>query len=225
LKWRFNLKMTLYIDLDGPILDVSEKYYRVYADIVSSMGGTALPKTKYWFLKRQKTLLDKILEQSGLLPSCAAQYTTARMEMIESQKFLQYDRIQPQATETLTKLGNKHILVLVTLRTSAEALDHELHRLGLRRFFQEILSAPGKPQQRYMTKVALIRSLGTISSEEGIIVGDTETDIAAGKELSLTTIAVLNGIRTRRMLEICRPDHLIDNFADIYTICQISKES
>jgi phosphoglycolate phosphatase-like HAD superfamily hydrolase len=67
-----------------------------------------------------------------------------------------------------------------------------------------------------MTKVALIRSLGIPSSDDGIIVGDTETDIAAGKELSLTTVAVLNGIRTRRMLEMCQPDHIIDSFADIF---------
>ncbi|MCK4271647.1 HAD family hydrolase, partial [bacterium] len=179
--------MTFFIDLDGPLLDVSDKYHRVYKAVVEELGGVALPKETYWKLKRQKTDLAVILEHSGLPSSTGAVYKTARLERIETPQFLHYDRLQPGAVKTLSKLCGKHDLFLVTLRAFAKVLGHELERLRLTPFFREILSAPGAPQKRHMTKVALIRSLGDVSSDEGIIVGDTETDIAAGKELSLTT--------------------------------------
>ena len=45
----------------------------------------------------------------------------------------------------------------------------------------------------------------------GIIIGDTEADVLAGKRLSLVTIAVASGIRSRQYLQALEPDYLIDS--------------
>jgi phosphoglycolate phosphatase len=207
--------MTFYIDLDGPLLDVSEKYHRVYKTIVEDLGGRPLPKEDYWELKRQRADMAQILDRSKLSASAQTAYASSRLDIIETPKFLLYDRLQPGAVQTLARLRVKHDLFLVTLRTRATALRRELERLGLIPFFRGILSAPADSQSRHLTKVRLIKSLGEGQAREAIVVGDTETDIAAGKELGFTTVAVLDGIRARQILSDCGPDYIIETFSDL----------
>ena len=58
----------IFFDLDGPILDVSEKYYKVYADILSQKGFRVLSKTEYWDAKRNKIPEYDILLKSMAIP-------------------------------------------------------------------------------------------------------------------------------------------------------------
>ena len=48
-----------------------------------------------------------------------------------------------------------------------------------------------------------------------IVIGDTETDIIAGNELGLKTIAVLNGIRTKELLLKSNPDFICNSVEDL----------
>jgi phosphoglycolate phosphatase-like HAD superfamily hydrolase len=47
------------------------------------------------------------------------------------------------------------------------------------------------------------------------MVGDTETDICAGKMLGLMTIGVLNGIRTNHLLEEMDADVIIPSIMEL----------
>jgi phosphoglycolate phosphatase len=103
--------------------------------------------------------------------------------------------------EALVALGHDHRLVLVTLRRSAKALHGELKRLKLTPLFDRVLWSGEQRTLRWEIKLDLIRSDGYQAGKPGMIVGDTETDILAGKQLGLRTVGVLSGIRTREHLE------------------------
>ena len=199
---------SVYFDLDGPILDVSEKYYRVHQAILHDVGCPAGDKDEFWSLKRQRIAPTEILARS--CPNLAAPaYSQAWLTRIETPEFLRFDAIVPGAVEVLQALGARYHLRLVTLRRSPSHLRWELETLGLSRFFREILAGHSDAVPGWHVKAELIRGVELPPQQGGAIIGDTEVDILAGKELGLTTIAVTNGIRTRELLEALQPDFII----------------
>jgi phosphoglycolate phosphatase-like HAD superfamily hydrolase len=204
------LKHLLIFDLDGPILDVSEKYYRLYCDIVREYGGLAISKDDYWICKRQRIPETIILQRSGLTGS-ETDFQILRKERIESEPYLAHDRVWPEAITMLTELAEFHSLYLVTLRHDRASLIHELDRLKLRSYFQIVFSAPSdsSAHEHSETKVQLVREVFPADSFTGWFIGDTATDILAGKKLGINTVAVSYGIRTPAEFEILVPDLVV----------------
>src|SRR3974377_801098 len=93
----------IYFDLDGPLLDVSEKYYRVYCDIISQNGFLPVSKFIYWELKRNKTPEKTILDLSGA-ERIADLYSVKRKRCIEEDQYLNLDTLQDSALDVLGQL-------------------------------------------------------------------------------------------------------------------------
>lgn len=200
----------IFFDLDGPILDVSEKYYRLYADLVSERGGLPIPKADYWNCKRQRVADEVILKLSGI-EGWTPDYQNLRRERIETQNYLHYDRVWPGIPQMLSDLASQFSVVLVTLRNSPEALRWELEAFGLLSLFHHVLSASGDGArgEKAGVKVALVRNTLGFHAFSGWFVGDTETDVRAGQILGVKTAAVTFGIRTAEHLASLSPDVLI----------------
>jgi phosphoglycolate phosphatase-like HAD superfamily hydrolase len=206
--------MNIYLDLDGPLLDVSEKYWQVHKDVLLELGENYIPKEKYWDLKRKKIPEKNILMIIGA-EGKIEKYSERRIELIETQSYIKYDRIWDGVQEVLINLKQRHRLVLVTLRRSRSALEEELDILDLTRFLDKILSSGEQRTLRWSIKADLIRSDNHLECAPGIMVGDTETDICAGKMLGLKTIGVLSGIRTEHFLEEAGADILISYITEL----------
>jgi phosphoglycolate phosphatase len=217
--------MIIYLDLAGPVLDVSTRYWHVYRDVLAQLGKSALPLAEYWALKRARTPVADILRRTGA-DDVLDVYTRMRIARIETRRYLEYDRVSPGARDALAALGREHRLVVVTLRRSAEALDGELERLELTPLFDRVLSSDEQRTPRWRVKVELIRSGdGYQAGKVGMIVGDTETDIMAGKELGLRTVGVLSGIRVRERLEAVEPDVLLSSIVELVPLLEVSREN
>ena len=198
----------VFLDLDGPILDVSHKYWRVHRDVLVDLDKPYLPKDEYWHLKRTRTPVPDILARVGA-QDIADEYTWMRIARIETPKYLKYDQVWLGVRDALSELGSDHRLVLVTLRRSAETLQEELKRLKLSSLFDRVLTSGEQRTPRWEIKADLIRSDGYQAGMPGMIIGDTETDMLAGKQLGLRTVGVLCGIRTRQHLEAAGADVVI----------------
>jgi phosphoglycolate phosphatase-like HAD superfamily hydrolase len=206
---------TWFFDLDGPILDVSRKYYRVYADILSQHGYIPLSKPEYWEMKRNKVSEKRILAKSRA-SAVITSYQALRKKIIESDSYLKFDVIQPGARSVLRKVALFHRPVLVTLRQSAEQLENQLERLDLKHYFISILSSGRETVPRWKIKWRLIRKYSSFNRiEDGVLVGDTETDILAGNHLGFTTVAVSNGIRAYPLLAKSHPTILVESIRQI----------
>ena len=212
----------IFFDLDGPILDVSKKYYKIYSDILSQNGFKALSKSEYWSAKREKISDLEILRKSSAEPFIG-KYLYERKLLIESDPYLIYDKLQDGALYILEILYKKNELVLVTLRTYQEQLHKQLEYLNIKKYFVAVLSTGEETKPRWKIKYNLIKDfLNKKMSTGNILIGDTETDVLAGKELGFKTIVVLNGIRTKEILLKSSPDFIcksikdLSNFESIY---------
>ncbi|MGA2298969.1 MAG: HAD family hydrolase [FCB group bacterium] len=207
--------MTIFFDLDGPILDVSEKYYRIYADLLQSKNYETLAKSRYWELKRNKTPDREILGLTGA-EQIRDWYKAERKSLIESDAYMKYDSVQHAALNVLEKLSSENTLFLVTLRNSYEQLQKELELFDIKKYFRSVLTAVEEKYPRWKLKYDLVNNYfaGKLP-QESFFIGDTETDIMAGKALGCKTIAVANGIRDVKILEDTKPDFIVISVKEI----------
>src|SRR5437764_1459429 len=177
-----NLRQLICIDLDGPILDVSERYYRVYSDTLNLIGIAPLNKESYWHLKRSKISEPEILARSATSDSdLINEYLDARAKRIESAEYLLFDHLWPGTRDTLRVLRSRSALVLVTMRQSKELLDRQLDGLKVLDAFDCILAA-GAPaaDDRGQQKAQMVRDCYRDEDFAGWFVGDSEADIQSG---------------------------------------------
>ena len=207
--------MKLFLDLDGTIIDVSERYYRIYTEILGDIGTSTLSKDEYWELKRQQLLEYNILLKT-CMPIQIDMYLKRRKGLIEDPDFLAVDTLIDGAKGVLEAVAESHDLYLVTLRKDRSALMDQLEALDIKKYFNEIISGYSSvdPSQ---TKEAMIRDNCNVDTTD-LIVGDTEADIRSGKALGIRTCAVTSGIRSTELLEIETPDHIINSINDLTRI-------
>lgn len=212
-----NPRQLFCIDLDGPILDVSERYYRVYADTLASLGAGPISKESYWNRKRNKTSEPEILAESGIQnPDLVRKYLDTRAERIESAAYLGFDQVWPGTRETLKFLRSRGALALVTMRTSPDLLDEQLDRANLLAAFDSILAAGPAvtANERGEQKAQLVRDYYRGEQLAGWFAGDTETDILSGRLLGLRTLAITFGIRTVEHLKAVSPNVMLHSPAE-----------
>ena len=208
--------MTIFFDLDGPILDVSERYFRVHQDIIEQYGGKSMEKETYWHLKRDRQPLSALLAMVGN-PTREQAYRTHWFHKIELTRYLRHDRVIGGAREQLKELGKRYTLILVTLRQRRDHLSSQLRQLSLHPFFTVVLSASPAGADGTKVKQCLIAESGYLNGYS-LIVGDTEVDVRAGKALGVPTVAVLSGIRNRNRLAEEGPDWIVEDICSLHDL-------
>ncbi len=200
----------ILLDLDGTIVDSKEAYLEA-ARIAFAAMGQKIVDTK---IVRE---IPRRLEQS--LP------INDIVKEIDVQKFLEkYLKAYYQATaiktkpipnisDTVKKLSEKAKLALITMRyVPKKEIIEELEKFDLAKYFQYVITAldthDPKPSPEALIKCA--EQLG-IQTSECAVVGDSVTDIKAGKNAGAKTVAVLSGIFSREELEREKPDLILEN--------------
>ena len=208
----------IFFDLDGPILDVSEKYYRLYKDIVSEMGGVPVSKTRYWENKRNKTPETVTLNESRLPEELMPLYSEKRKALIETRRYWELDVVWPELFAYMNHSPLRGLIILVTLRFNRQALENELSFLGIRSWFASVLSSGGDQSQRPRAeiKIGMIREHFQ-RQVKGWFIGDTETDLRTGQNLGLNCAGVSFGIRTHKILSLESPNCIISNPTGLVT--------
>jgi phosphoglycolate phosphatase-like HAD superfamily hydrolase len=218
--------MVIFFDLDGPLLDVAPRYIALHHDLLAAAGIGGMAAEGYWNCKRARVPEERILEELGA-SAVAPDYLRRRLELIEAPDYLAQDRCWPWVEGILSELADRHDLVLVTVRSRRAALLEELDRLGVRRFFHEILSVPSE-QDVDRQKAGLIEDYlrrHRRSPRGSWMVGDTEADIGAGRLAGLHTAGVLCGIRDREHLAAAWPDALLDDIRALPQVLGASAQS
>lgn len=200
--------MTLYLDLDGPLLDVARRYHEVYRSIVRELGGEPLQRESYWGLKRSGRRETEICAASH--PEIdPVRYLDLFVERIEAPSRLAEDTLADGASRTLAALRGRHRLVLATLRRRGAAMRGQLAALGILESFDGILQAEGN-EGSWSTKAALIAADRGFDPAESLLVGDTEGDVLAARRVGISVLGVRNGLREPRVLTAAGPCVLID---------------
>jgi len=204
--------MKIFCDLDGTLIDVAPRHYRVYSETVRELQGNPIDQKTYWDLKRHKSKWSEILPMSQLSPDLENAFLGRFIRKIEDPEYLKMDTLFPGAIESIEKLRTRGECYLVTLRRNRTNLLEELDRLDITRHFTEVLTGHSENDGSDV-KIALIKD--KLNDDQGIIIGDTEADILSGKELGLKTFAVTSGIRESSFLSALQPDHIATNITHV----------
>ncbi len=216
--------LRLITDFDGPIVDVSQRYYRVYQlclEKTQRPGQTVqeLSKAEFWQLKRSRVPEKQIALNSGLDEVQAQEFTQLRRQTVHTQPYFEYDTLIPGAVEALLKIQQSGIdLAVMTMRRVRE-LDYALKKFDLGQFFPEnrcycLSNDYVKTRDIEDKPLLMTRALEELPPvADTWMVGDTEADIAAAKKHGIQVMAVESGIRDRTQLEIYHPDFIVENLS------------
>ncbi len=219
-------KQVLFCDFDGPIVDVSERYYRTYRLGLSTLQASykkhhseALPlqilsKNQFWWMKRNRVADTDIAIRSGVPTDLVDVLLQQVQSIVNHPHLLQWDTLQPGADTAIHQLKRMGIrLVLVTLRHPRQ-VQAFLQANDLSQYIDEIFGATdinAAHLNRTEQKVSLLKRAIEEQKVQGYqtfptcMIGDTEADIIAGQQAKITTVALTNGIRSNEYLKRYQP--------------------
>ena len=227
--------LTLFCDFDGPIVDVSDRYYHTYQLGLAKTQATyrkshlflqpaaelllcPLTKVQFWQMKQERTPDREIAMRSGLQGEQIDCFLSNVTQLVNQPELLQQDQLQPGVKWALALLQAQGAqLVLVTLRCQTQATQI-LRQHGLKPLFSQIWGskddgvAYGNLADH---KTELLRQAIAAQSETGCstsrtawMIGDTEADVLAGQAMNVPTIALTCGIRSKTYLQKLEPTRI-----------------
>ncbi|MDZ8026778.1 MAG: HAD family hydrolase [Nostoc sp. DedQUE11] len=216
--------LRLITDFDGPIIDVSERYYRVYQFCLEKTRRPdqpvkELPKPEFWELKRKRVPEKQIALNSGLDEAQAQEFAQLRRQTVHTQPYFEYDTLAPGAVDALLKIQQAGVdLAVMTMRRVRE-LDYAFQKHDLARFFPEnrcycLNNDYVKTRDIEDKPLLMARAIEELpAAADTWMVGDTEADITAAKKHGIKAIAVECGIRDRTQLELYHPDLIVKDLS------------
>ncbi len=216
--------LRLITDFDGPIIDVSERYYRVYQFCLEKIrrpdqAVQELPKAEFWELKRKRVPEKQIALNSGLDEAQAQEFSQLRRQTVHTQPYFEYDTLAPGAVDALLKIQQAGIdLAVMTMRRVRE-LDYAFQKHDLARFFPEnrcycLSNDYVKTRDIEDKPLLMARALAELpAAADTWMVGDTEADITAAKNHGVKVMGVECGIRDRTQLELYHPDLIVKDLS------------
>jgi phosphoglycolate phosphatase len=213
------LNIQVFCDLDGPLIDVSRRYYKTYqlaiAEVQAQGKGRSLAplsSLQFWQMKQERMPDADIAFCSGLRHEQIELFLAKVLDIVNQPLLLQEDCVQSgvfQSLQLLKRLGAS--LSVVTLRCQAQAVQL-LKQFQLDSFFDQICGVEDRlsAYQNYTEgKQALLKGLMDQISPSALnrqwIIGDTEADVQAGQALGLSTVALTCGMRSRQYLQRLQP--------------------
>ena len=208
----------LYFDLDGTLVDVRKRHYAAYADTMRELGLTPLPEQTYWDARRDGA------SNADLMGNVDAEYQSRFaekwLERVESPSYVRLDTLIPGARATLAALRESYELVLVTMRQDRASLLEQLDELSLRKFFSAVYSRDGSDEPQSKSK--LIRLFGNSVRDGATVIGDSEADVEAARDLGIESVCVTSGVRSRRYLDGLEPDEVVSTIVQLPRILPAS---
>jgi len=239
----FSQQLTVFCDFDGPIVDVSNRYYTTYQLAVDDTQAfyqaqdLALPiqrltKQQFWQMKQDRVPDVEIAMRSGMRGEQIDFFLGRVIEIVNHPVLLTKDKLQHGVSWALALLHSQGIrLVLVTLRCQSQATQI-LRNYGLTRLFSGIYGTSeagcgSRSDHRHAAyhnyaevKTQLLACAFAEQSRlagrplSAWMVGDTEADLLAGQTLSIPTIALTCGIRSHFYLKQFQPTQILSNLLE-----------
>lgn len=223
--------INLCFDFDGPIIDVSDRYYRAYLE---SLKGSSVNKTQiltkeaFWKLKQNRITDLEISLLSGAGINDSKSSAESRKELSFKSEFLELDKLFDDVYKTFEYLKSSKItFFIVTLRNSKQ-LNHAVKQFKLDKYIDDDYlfcindghKVVNDIQEKHILLISALNKF-ELSPQDTWIIGDTETDIHSGRLAKFgKTIGISRGIRSKEQLEILKPDYIVKNLSEVISISQ-----
>ncbi len=146
---------------------------------------------------------------------------------IDQEHFLDSTVLFPKVKDTIARLRKQGFLTAICSRKTERAVNKMLKHFDLVCFDlvvgTEESNFKHKPDPETINYI--IGDLNTLK-EDTVIVGDSKTDILAGKNAEIDTIAVTyGGYDTKENLLLLNPTYLIDSFSELKKLLHLSNRN
>ena len=219
-------QLTLFCDFDGPIVDVSNRYYSTYQISLETtkkfyqgkgefIAIQPLNKKEFWQMKQERVGDREIAMRSGLRNKQINFFLDNVCKIVNQPELLSQDKMQPGVNWALALLHSRGVqLILVTLRCKFQVNDI-LANYGLKRLFTAIYGCQDaylayENNTRIKTQL-LKKAIRENAIATACMVGDTEADLLAAKEVGIPAIALTCGIRCQPYLQQFKPHRLMSD--------------
>lgn len=207
--------MNIIFDLDGTLIDSSERMYRLFQKLVPQ---STLTKDEYWAQKRNKVNHQQLLSVN--FPEVDFnEFNHSWMAQIEMSDFLKMDTCYDDTISVLHKLKQEHLLYLLTARQSKDNLMKELQALHLQDFFTEIFVTEAKSSKEQLLRRQMERNANLFVRGDWFV-SDMGKDIQVGNQLGFYTIAIAHGFMSKEKLLEYVPKRCVAELTDLITMLQ-----
>lgn len=202
-------KKKIFFDFDGTLVDNS---YRIYILFSTLVENNSLSYTKYWSIRRNGVSQKQILmNYFGYTEKNVAIFQKKWMNLIESDEFLELDKLQEKVKFVLSNIFKEHNIYIVTARQFNSKVQKQVDKFKIDKYFKEIFVT----QQKSKKNDIIIKNVKNICKQD-VIIGDSNEDIETGKQLNITTVAVTTGNLNKKAILKFAPDFVYDNLMEFY---------
>lgn len=197
----------IIFDLDGTLLDISGRWYRLHTSLAKEFNYKPFSKSKYIRFKRngleEKSIMRKKLNASELL-----EYINERKRLIESEHYLSFDKLKPKTKQLLENLYLNNNLYLTTSRKRTMNLKIQIEALDIKKYFSKVIS--GSTLENRKKK---LRTYVRTQKLECFMVGDTKIDYDIARSLKAKCLLVCDGTRSKDILVNLKPHAIFDRIS------------
>ena len=205
--------MGIFFDLDGTIVDSREAYYEAARIAFQAMRQKPLEREASLEIPRR---LERKQPITDIIKGDAHKFLQVYLNAYYSIT-MEKTKPFPNVSTALKNLSGKAKLALITMRAfPKENVIKELEAFGIAKYFMYVMTAfdTDKPKPSPEALIKCVEALD-VQMCDCIIVGDSISDIRAGKAAGIKTAAVLSGIFSRQELAKEKPDLIINDVTEL----------
>lgn len=203
----------IFFDLDGTIVDSRDAYVEAARTAFQAIRQQPLGAQTALEIPRR---LEQKLPISDIVKCDTREFLDVYLRTYYS---LTTTKTQPfpNVSTTLETLAKRAKLALITMRfVPKETIINELEHFGIAQYFTHVVTAldTQKPKPSPEALIKCVRALD-VQICDCIIVGDSVSDVRAGKAAGAKTVAVLSGLFSYEELALEHPDLVLTDVTQL----------
>ncbi|MGN0326579.1 MAG: HAD family hydrolase [Lachnospiraceae bacterium] len=218
--------MNYILDLDGTLIDSSERHYRLMEMLLKEYVPDILEKEIFLPAAFMQYKADGnsgkkyLLECMDIEEKKADCIMTAWQQQIEEEQWLGLDRLYPDAENFLERISQEGSdIYYLTARQKKAELFEELERLQIAEYPKEVKVV--QPFHAFEEKKDFVKNLiasNDFTEKQLFVIGDTENEYRLAKELLLPYGILNRGFRSKRFWD----QKEIVSYGSLEEICSLN---
>jgi len=202
-------------DVDGTLIDTTEYIYQAFEHSLDLHNYDLLPRSE--MKKMIGQTLEDCYHEFAQIVDVEQLMDTHHEYQIENPHLA---IVYPNSLGTLEKLREKGILIAVVTSRARETAIETLEHLDLLPHIDYVVGLEdvknAKPDPEGINKA--LNFLG-VHPADSMMVGDSDVDVAAGKNAGTMTVGVMYGFHGDDIIS-SEPDHVIDDIIEVVDLLE-----
>jgi phosphoglycolate phosphatase-like HAD superfamily hydrolase len=199
----------IFLDLDGTLLDIENRYLNLFNYICKIFNIDNVSPIFFWKRKREGETNIQILKNYGFDDKLLYNFQNFWISSIESNFWLGFDKLQDDAYDFLNYLDDQKFgIYLLTGRNNRVELIQQLKRLKIDKYFEKVFNVEIFDLVKHKEKLLDMY-------QPDYFIGDTEVDYKSCRNLGVKFYCVNNGFRSKSFLEKNKIDVSFENLSNL----------